>query len=122
MPSHSPTIQGAAAASYALVWDTAASWGEYERVALSVGGAIPEGLIVQVAGPTDEGFRVIGIWESEQAWEHFHVDRLAPAIAALGRPVAANTRLRALRPRHVLIADSARHLQLADYAQLHTRP
>ena len=115
MPTHARTIRGNPAATYALVQDIAASWQEYERIALALGGTIPEGLILQVAGPTDEGFRVIGIWESKEAWQRFHADRLAPAIAALRRPIPAQTRLRALHPRHVLIADPAHHLQLTHH-------
>jgi hypothetical protein len=103
MAGRSRTTHGNAAAGYALVRDIAASWQEYERIALALGGAIPEGLVAQVAGPTDEGFRVIGIWESERAWQRFHVERLAPAIEALGRPLPPHTTLRALHPRHVVL-------------------
>jgi hypothetical protein len=52
----------------------------------------PAGLILHVAGPTDEGFRMIDIWKSEQAWDRFQAERLAPAIAALGGPARPERR------------------------------
>lgn len=33
-------------------------------------------------------FNVIAVWESEDTWQDFQARRLAPAIAALGGPVA----------------------------------
>ena len=56
------------------------------------------GLILHVAGPTDEGFRTIDLWESEQAWETFRSSRLEPATATLSRSSRPRTRLRELRP------------------------
>ena len=67
----------------------------------------PAGLILQVAGPTDEGFRMIDIWESEQAWDRFQAERLAPAIAALCRPRPEPT-LRGLHPAPVVRGPPAR--------------
>ena len=92
--------------SYAFVQDVAASWDQYERVGASLMEPAPAGLILHVAGPTDEGFRTIEVWESEQAWEHFQAKRLAPAIAALGgparpqRPAAGQLLAQGVHPRH----------------------
>jgi hypothetical protein len=83
--------------SYAFVQDVAASWEQYERLAEAI-AARPAGLVLHVAGPTDEGFRVIGVWESESDWERFAGEqelRLAPAGPA-------PTTFRALRPQHVV--------------------
>jgi hypothetical protein len=88
--------------SYAFVQDVAASWDQYERVAASLMEPAPAGLILHVAG-TDEGFRIIEAWESEQAWEHFQVKRLAPAIAALGGPARPEPTFRGLRAAHVVV-------------------
>ena len=63
--------------SYAVVQDVPASWEQYGAVASALGGAPPEGLILHVAGPTDEGFRTIEIWESHDAWQRFRDARLA---------------------------------------------
>ena len=85
--------------SYAFVEDIAASWERYERFAAALDGPAPPGLIVHAAGPTDEGFRIIGLWESEEAWHRFLAERLASAteLAAEVPPV-----FRALRPRHIV--------------------
>jgi hypothetical protein len=85
--------------SYAFVEDIAASWEQYERFAAALEGPAPAGLIVHAAGPTDEGFRIIALWESEEAWHRFLAERLASAaeIAAEVPPV-----FRALRPHHIV--------------------
>ena len=83
--------------SYAFVQDIAASWEQYERLAAAV-AARPDGLVLHVAGPTDEGFRIIGVWESESAWERFKAEHeLEPAA---GAPPPST--FRALRPQHVV--------------------
>jgi len=64
---------------YAYVQDVAEDWENYERLAAALGGAAPAGLIVHVAGLTGEGFRIIEVWESEEAWERFRSERLRPA-------------------------------------------
>jgi hypothetical protein len=88
--------------SYAIVQDVAASWAEYERVALAMIDPEPQGLILHVAGPTDEGVRTIGVWESEEAWQRFRAERLAPAIAALG-PSNPELNLRELRAVQLVV-------------------
>lgn len=88
--------------TYAFVQDVAASWEHYERVTAKLVDPAPEGLILHIAGPTAEGFRVIDVWRSEDAWERFRNDRLAPAIAALGGPARPAPTFRELRPVHVV--------------------
>ena len=44
--------------------------------AAALAGPVPEGLILHAAGPTDEGFRIIALWECEEAWQRFVADRL----------------------------------------------
>jgi hypothetical protein len=63
---------------YAFVEDIAASWEHYQRFAAALEGPTPEGLILHAAGPTEEGFRIIGVWESEDAWQRFREERLDP--------------------------------------------
>ena len=84
--------------SYAFVQDVAASWEQYERFADAMTGS-PEGLILHVAGPTDEGFRIIEVWESEAAWERFSAERLQGA--AVGQPLQPPV-FRDLRPAHLV--------------------
>jgi len=82
--------------SYAFVQDIAATWEQYEHLAAAI-AARPEGLVIHVAGPTDEGFRIIGVWESEAAWERFEAERQHASAAPPTR-----TTFRALQPKHVV--------------------
>jgi hypothetical protein len=85
--------------SYAFVEDIAASWEQYERFAAALEGPAPEGLLVHAAGPTDEGFRIIALWESEEAWHRFLAERLGEGLdgATQVPPV-----FRALHPAHIV--------------------
>lgn len=96
-PRHS-TIGGV---TYAFVNDVAASWEHYQRFADALQGPIPEGLVLHAAGPTDEGFRIIAVWESEEAWERFRTDRLGAEEKSVAHvpPV-----FRVLRPAHLVHA------------------
>ena len=86
--------------SYAFVEDVAASWERYERFADALAGPVPEGLILHAAGPTEEGFRIIAVWESEEAWQRFLADRLGEDVESTSQipPV-----FRPLRPAHIVI-------------------
>jgi hypothetical protein len=61
---------------YAVVQDVPASWEHYS----AVGEPAPQGLILHVAGPTDEGFRTIDVWETRDAWERFRRNDPAAAL------------------------------------------
>ena len=63
---------------YGVVVDVPASWFTYERIAAELGGT-PTGVIVRAAGPTDEGFRLIDVWQSEGEWRSFS-ERLLPLL------------------------------------------
>ena len=89
--------------TYAYVQDVASSWEQYELFAGALVDPPPAGLILHVAGPTDEGVRIIDIWESEEAWDQFRAERLAPAIAALGGPARPEPTFRDLHPAHVVL-------------------
>ena len=84
---------------YAFVEDIAASWEHYERFAAAFDGPSPDGLLLHAAGPTDEGFRIIGVWESEAAWDRFRSDRLGGGAEPAGE---MPTTVRVLRPAHVV--------------------
>lgn len=94
-----------AAVTYAFVQDVSASWEDYRQVTAALLDPAPPGLILHLAGPTDEGFRIIGIWESEQAWRDFQSDRVAAAIAALGGPARPQPTFRDLHPAHVVAGE-----------------
>ena len=50
--------------------------------------ALPEGLVVHVAGPTDVGWRMIDVWESREAFDTFLAEGLLFALEAAGLPPA----------------------------------
>jgi hypothetical protein len=83
--------------SYVVVEDVAASWEQYQRFADALAGPVPAGLVVHAAGPTDEGFRIVGVWESEEAWRRF-----AERVGSAKRSPAPYEVFRALHPAHVV--------------------
>jgi hypothetical protein len=85
--------------SYVVVEDVAASWGHYRRFEDALAGPAPAGLVVHAAGPTDEGFRIVAVWESEQAWRSF-AERVRPTDGS--RPIEV---VRALHPEHVVYGE-----------------
>jgi hypothetical protein len=84
---------------YAFVQDIAASWEHYQRFAAAFEDPTPDGLILHAAGPTDEGFRIIGIWENEDAWQRFRDARLKPDAEAVAHIAPT---FRALRLAHIV--------------------
>ena len=93
--------------AYAYVQDVAWSWEQYVRVAAALVEPLPDGLIAHVAGPTDEGVRVIDIWESEATWERFRAERLAPALAALAGSAQPEPTFRDVHPEQVVLRNRA---------------
>jgi hypothetical protein len=47
-------------------------------------GQMPEGGRVHIAGPTEGGWRVITVWDSEEQFEQFRNERLIPALREAG--------------------------------------
>ena len=92
--------------TYAYVQDVAASWERYKQVAAALGDSLPSGLLMHLAGPTDEGVRIIGVWESQEAWERFCGERLAQAVAAFGGPARPEVTFRDVRPEHVVVGNT----------------
>jgi hypothetical protein len=89
--------------SYALVEDIPASWERYQVIARSLGRA-PRGLLVHVAGPTDEGFRIIEVWESEADWLAFSGE-LEAALDSV-EVTATRTIVRYRRAAHVVVGEA----------------
>ena len=44
----------------------------------------PDGARLMLAGLADPGYRVISVWDSQEALERFFAERLAPAYEAAG--------------------------------------
>jgi hypothetical protein len=83
--------------AYAVIRDFALSWEQYQQITAPLLDPLPCGLLVHVAGPTDEGYRVIDIWESELAWTAFRAGE--PVAGEPGR--AGSPTVRELRARVV---------------------
>jgi len=58
----------------------------YEKVNEEVfeGGKLPDGCHVHIAGPVENGWRVITVWDSHDQFEDFRDETLIPAIRAAG--------------------------------------
>lgn len=87
---------------YAFVQDVPASWHRYAPVSAALIDPIPPGLILHLAGPTEEGFRIIAVWENEAAFDAFRTGRLAPSLALVGGAACPQPAFRELRPRHIV--------------------
>jgi hypothetical protein len=55
----------------------------------STGPVPPEGVRLVMAGPANPGWRVISVWDSEDARDRFFSERLAPAYADANLDLAA---------------------------------
>jgi hypothetical protein len=47
-------------------------------------GSLPAGQTYHAAGPTDDGWIVIALWDSPASWERFRDETLMPGFEALG--------------------------------------
>lgn len=90
--------------SYALVQDVPASWERYGTVA-RLFESVPKGLLIHVAGPTDEGFRIIEVWESEAAWLQF-APNLEAALRSVDPDVGSRAIVRDLRGVHLVVGEA----------------
>jgi hypothetical protein len=86
---------------YAIVEDVAANWESYVRSAIDLEQRRSEGLILHAAGRTDEGVRIIEVWESAEAWQRFARESRRSAD---NRFADAPRYLREFTPTHLLIA------------------
>ncbi len=88
--------------SYAFVLDIPATWDTYLGIADVLGAPAPEGLVIHVAGPTEEGFRMIGIWDSRETWDRFRDDRLRAIFEGLAAGSRVQPTYRELNIVHLL--------------------
>jgi hypothetical protein len=65
----------------------------YDKILDNLGigreGALIEGQLAHIASPMDGGWRVVDVWESEDAFNKFANERLGAAMAAAGVPAGA---------------------------------
>ena len=57
----------------------------YEAVTGKVmpGGELPDGCELHIAGPVEQGWRVITVWESREDFDRFREEKLLPAVREL---------------------------------------
>jgi hypothetical protein len=48
------------------------------------GGNLPDGCQLHIAGPYENGWRVITVWDSEEKFQQFREEKLIPAIQEAG--------------------------------------
>jgi hypothetical protein len=49
-----------------------------------VGGNLPDGCQLHIAGPYENGWRVITVWDSEERFQQFREEKLLPALREAG--------------------------------------
>jgi hypothetical protein len=76
----------------------------YEQVSgkAAPGGQLPDGAKVHIAGPTENGWRVITVWDSEEQFSRFRDESLMPALRESGEGDRIAPRIQA-EPVHRLI-------------------
>jgi hypothetical protein len=57
----------------------------YDQVNPKVmGDGLPDGCQVHIAGPTENGWRVITVWDSDEQFQQFRDEKLLPALREVG--------------------------------------
>jgi hypothetical protein len=56
---------------------------EYEAVMEAVGPA-PRGRLFHCAGPAEEGWMVVEVWDSQESFDAFLTERLLPVVRKIG--------------------------------------
>jgi hypothetical protein len=78
------------------------TWEQYEQLVqdLDLSGP-PEGVLIHVCGPTsDGGWRMVDVWQSQEAFERFANELLIPRAQARGFPQPSKREY--FEPFHVL--------------------
>jgi hypothetical protein len=88
---------------YAIVEDVAANWESYVRFSVDLEQRRSHGLLLHAAGRTDEGGRIIEVWESAEAWQRFTGESRRPAGDSFSE---APRSLREFTPTQLVIAGS----------------
>jgi hypothetical protein len=77
----------------------------YEAVTGRVmpGDQLPQGCELHIAGPVEQGWRVITVWESREAFDRFRQEKLLPAIREVAGEEAPPAAEPEVNPVHKLI-------------------
>ena len=92
--------------SYAFVQDVPATWETYREIAGTLSTDRPEGLVVHAAGRTDEGFRMIGIWDSREMCDRFRDEHLSKILTSLTGVTRIQPTYRGLEIVHLVTTES----------------
>jgi len=68
----------------AFILEVAEAGEEEYDVLMKAMGQNPPGRLFHCAGPTDEGWMMVEVWESQEAFEAFLTERLLPAVRKVG--------------------------------------
>ena len=82
--------------------DVPATWDTYGAIAEELSQGCPQGLVLHAAGPTDEGFRMIEIWDSRGAWDRFRDERLSRIVESLSCGARSQPTYRELKIAHLI--------------------
>ena len=66
-------------------------------------GQLPEGCQLHIAGPVDEGWRVITVWDTAEAFTSFREEKLLPAIREASGDEAPDEVKPKIDPLHRLV-------------------
>jgi len=66
---------------------------------MQLGGRVPEHALYHAAGATEAGWRVIDVWETDEAFEDFAVRKIRPLTQAHGIPAPRVQRLEVAQVR-----------------------
>lgn len=69
--------------SYAFVQDVPVNEDIYWRIRDQLGDTPPPGLVAHIVIKHEHGLRHVNVWESEQTWQTFHDETLAPALTSV---------------------------------------
>jgi hypothetical protein len=77
----------------------------YEAVTSMVmpGDRLPDGCELHIGGPVEQGWRVITVWESQEAFDRFRKERLLPTIRELAGGESPPTAEPEVNPVHKLV-------------------
>jgi len=83
---------------------------QYDQVieTLQRGGITAQGRIFHVAGPMEGGWRVVEVWESQEAVNKFFQEQLMPALQAINN--SGITTLQQVWPVHNMLSGPEHHL------------
>ena len=59
---------------------------QYDQVLekMELGGSLPDGGVFHWAAKTDDGVRVVDVWESQEAFDKFAEEQIGPITAEVG--------------------------------------